>query len=36
MKGFEKEKKLMPLLISYLKLFIIATIVMEGHLGQGS
>jgi hypothetical protein len=35
MKSFEKEKKLMPLLTSYLILFIIATIAMEGHLGQG-
>jgi hypothetical protein len=35
MKNFEKEKKLMPLLTSYLKLFIIATIAMGGHLGQG-
>jgi hypothetical protein len=35
MKSFEKEKKLMPLLTSYLKLFVIATIAMEGSLGQG-
>jgi hypothetical protein len=35
MKSFGKERKLMPLLTSYLKLFAIATIAMEGGLGQG-